>query len=147
MDCPFCQSLQTKTYNSRRTHNGKRVWRRRRCETCRKTWTTYERVDLGFLKIKKRSGHDEPYHRYKLFSSLYRACADLPNIADTVDALTDTIEMQLLEQQESIITADNLADIVLGTLKRYNTGAFARYLTAQSNFSGIRELQQELRRY
>lgn len=147
MDCPFCQHHQTRTYNSRRTHSGKKVWRRRRCEICHKTFTTYEKIDLGWLKVKKRGGYDEPYRRFKLFGSLHRAAAGLPNVADTVDALTDTVEMQVLELQETEVTADQLAKTVLATLKRYNTGAFARYLTSQSNFSGIRDLQKELRKY
>lgn len=147
MKCPFCRSTTTEVYNSRATHFGTQIWRRRRCGNCHEAFTTYEAPDLGFLAVKKQSGKSEPYSRAKLFASIAKACAGLPRPQTTVDAVTDTIEAKILDRQERTITSRAIAKVALTTLKHFHTAAFVRYLAYQTQLSSNAQLKQELKKY
>ncbi len=45
MRCPFCLHLDSKVLDSRQTEEGASIRRRRECMSCRKRFTTYERLD------------------------------------------------------------------------------------------------------
>lgn len=146
MKCPHCRATNTEVFNSRTTKFGNQVWRRRRCMECQATFTTYEAPDLGFLQISKRHGKTERYSRAKLFSSIY-SVFDIKNQQDAIDAVTDTVEAKLLELTEPELAAAELAQIVLQTLKHYNTTAFVRYLAGQTDLANEAALRKELKKY
>lgn len=49
MICPKCHSNQDRVVDSRPTQDD-HVWRRRRCRSCRHTWTTYEVNSDAFVR-------------------------------------------------------------------------------------------------
>jgi transcriptional repressor NrdR len=147
MKCPFCRGETTDVFNTRPTKFGTQIWRRRRCLDCGESFTTYEQVDLGFLKVIKKSGKKERYSRAKLFSGIYGAFLDINAKQNTVDAVTDTVEAKLLDSKLPEMPVNEVADIVLQTLKHYNTAAFVRYLANQTDLSSEAQLKRELKRY
>ena len=54
MKCPFCGCLDSKVVDSRPTEEGSIIRRRRECPSCKKRFTTYERVDELPITIIKR---------------------------------------------------------------------------------------------
>ena len=46
MKCPFCGHADTAVVDSREADEGAVIRRRRRCLSCDKRFTTYERVEL-----------------------------------------------------------------------------------------------------
>ena len=147
MKCPYCRADTTEVYNSRATKSGDQIWRRRRCQQCHEAFTTYEAADLGFLKVVKRSGKKERYSRAKLYSGVYGSFLSIPRKETTVDAVTDTIEAKLLDTRLREIPTDQIAAIVLSTLKHFNLAAFMRFLAYQTNPASPAELDKALRRY
>lgn len=144
MQCPFCKAKDTEVYNSR--PSGKfRVWRRRRCPICNKSFTTYEAIDLGFLQVQRSKGAPEPYQRYKLFNSLYTACRALRSRSEAVEALTATVEDKLLGSAQTTITTAEIKETVLETLKAFNLNAYLRYLTDQTELMGLGDLRAKLK--
>lgn len=147
MKCPFCRGETTDVFNTRPTKFGTQIWRRRRCLDCGESFTTYEQADLGFLKVTKKGGHNERYSRAKLFSGIYGAFLDVKSKQTTVDAVTETIEAKLLDNKQAIISSQQIAEIVLQTLRHYSTSAFLRYLANQTNLANEAQLKRELKRY
>lgn len=147
MKCPFCREKSTFVYNSRTTKFGTQIWRRRTCESCQQSFTTYEQPDLSFLKIKKPTGRIEPYSRAKLFSDIYAAFLNIRAKASTIDAVTDTIESKLLDIRTSELSSNDLVAVVLTTLKHFNTAAFVRFLASQSDLVSSSQLKKELKKY
>ena len=45
MRCPFCQDAENKVIDSRESHEGSVIRRRRECLQCKRRFTTYERVE------------------------------------------------------------------------------------------------------
>ena len=147
MKCPYCRQDTTEVYNSRTTRFGTQIWRRRRCLECHESFTTYEAPDLGFLKVIKKTGQKQRYSRAKLYSGIYGAFLSIAAKETTVDAVTDTIEAKRLDTKQTVISTDDIARIVLGTLKHFNTAAFLRYLAYQADISSDNQLQRELKKY
>ena len=48
MKCPFCGHAATQVIETRMSEEGDTVRRRRRCESCDRRFTTYERIELFF---------------------------------------------------------------------------------------------------
>lgn len=147
MKCPYCRHPDTEVYNSRSTKFETQIWRRRRCQNCHESFTTYEAPDLGFLKVIKKSRRRERYSRAKLYSGIYGAFLSIPQKETTVDAVTDTVESKLLDTKKRTITTQEIADIVLSTLKHFNTAAFVRFLAYHADLASDAQLARELKKY
>jgi transcriptional repressor NrdR len=147
MKCPYCRADTTEVYNSRATKFGAQIWRRRRCQSCHEAFTTYEAPDLGFIKVVKKSGRRQDYSRSKLFSGIYGAFLHVPANKTTVDAVTDTVEAKVLDIKQSEVSTQEIARIVLSTLKHFNTASFVRYLAYQTDFTSNAQLKKELKKY
>jgi transcriptional repressor NrdR len=147
MKCPYCRQTTTDVFNTRTTKFGSQIWRRRKCLNCGETFTTYERADLGFIKIIKKGGRKQRYSRAKLYSGIYGAFLSIPAKETTVDGVTDTIEAKILDTKKRELTSQEVARIVLTTLKHFNTAAFVRYLAYQTDLASDSQLKAELRKY
>src|SRR5665213_2372762 len=147
MKCPYCRAETTDVFNSRPTKFGTQIWRRRRCLECHESFTTYEAADLGFVKVMKKTGTKERYSRAKLFTGIYGAFLDIRAKQNAVDAVTDTVEAKLLDTKKTTLSTAEIAEIVLQTLKHYNTAAFVRYLANQTDLANEAQLRKELKKY
>lgn len=147
MKCPFCREDTTEVFNSRATHFGSQIWRRRRCLSCHESFTTYEAADISFLKVVKKTGQKQRYSRAKLYSGVYGAFLSIPHKETTVDAVTDTIEAKLLDTKQRELSSQDIAHIVLTTLKHFNMAAFLRYLAYQTDLTSDAQLKLELKKY
>lgn len=144
MECPFCRHKKTEIYNSRQSSGSSRVWRRRRCMSCQKPFTTYEAADMGFMTIIKNNGSQEPYTRVKLLLSLYHACNVNNDYAEAIDALASTIESDLLDLGKPVLQSDEITRTTLAVLKRYDPAVFLRYLSQRGDFASMEQLKREL---
>ena len=64
MKCPFCGSDDTQVVDTRANLEANTVRRRRKCVTCEKRFTTYERVDLKMPRLVKKDGSRTDCHMF-----------------------------------------------------------------------------------
>lgn len=147
MKCPFCRRETTDVINSRPTHHQTHIWRRRGCQYCHHVFTTYERPEVGFIKIVKKSGQRERYSRAKLYSGIYGAYLRIKNKERVVDAVTDDVEAKILDQKKAELSSQEVAEIVLRTLKTTHTGAFLRFLAYQADLETPADLIRVIRKH
>ena len=69
MQCPYCGNDSSVT-ETRVVSDGLR--RRRMCGTCKRRFTTYEKVGAASLRVQKRNGSVEPFDSEKLVRALAR---------------------------------------------------------------------------
>ena len=55
MKCPFCGHLETQVVETRLAEDGGFIRRRRQCGACEKRFTTYEKPEVTFPAIVKRT--------------------------------------------------------------------------------------------
>ena len=96
MKCPFCAHGDTQVADSRVSEECDTIRRRRRCLSCDKRFTTYERVELSMPVVVKRNGSRSEYDAGKLRGSLSLALRKRPVGTDAVDAAVQRIEEALL---------------------------------------------------
>src|SRR3989338_8461012 len=112
MKCIFCLHKSTSVVNSRKSHNGLFVWRRRSCERCSAVFTTKESPLGDNLFVIKRNGHRQRFMYEKLFVSIVYAIErgkdnDRGDQATFAKALAEkTISLLLKEKKRDIPTAD-----------------------------------------
>ena len=92
MKCPFCDDLEDKVVDSRMAKEGQVIRRRRECLSCKRRYTTYERVEESLPMVAKKDGRREPFDRLKILSGITKACEKRPISVSTIEAVTDRIE-------------------------------------------------------
>jgi transcriptional repressor NrdR len=115
--------------------------------SCHEAFTTYEAADLGFMHVSSSHALRGPYSRARLYRTIANALEPSKAPATTADALTDTIETKLLDLKSPVITTNQIAGIILSTLKHFDTPAFLRYLASHANLRTKAELARELKNY
>lgn len=124
--------MDTEVKNSRMTHEGREVWRRRVCKKCGGVFSSYERISLAQLIIKKRSGATGRYHSHKLFASLYDALSggkhvDKGDSARMAQAVLGAIEARIVRSKKTLLTTSELVDLSTEELEQVDLGACYRY--------------------
>ncbi len=145
MYCPFCDYKESKVLESRLTSD-KSIRRRRKCESCQKRFTTYERNQASQFLIVKRSGNREPYSRDKLQSGLTRAFTKTSITAMEIEELTDNIENEVISHGDKEITSQALGELALNKLKDLNEVAYVRFASVYRQFQSVDNFIEELNR-
>lgn len=141
MECPFCGHKRTEVYNSRTTGEAKKVWRRRRCQSCNEAFTTYEASGLEFIMVKKRDGSKQHFSRSKLLISIYFACQGWGAPLEDIDAIVDTVESRIIEKRKQEISTETIANSTATTLKHFHIGAYMRYLSYRDSIANMNQLR------
>ena len=70
MRCPFCSHTETQVAETRESDEGDVVRRRRRCLSCDKRFTTYERPDIALPSVVKKDGRRADFDAGKVRASM-----------------------------------------------------------------------------
>ncbi len=132
MNCPFCGSNQVDVVNSRPT-SPNQFWRRRLCRSCDKSYTTYERIDLSYMVVEKKSGKRQKYNRGKLYSSIYHPATNKKNsdrgdVSQFTQEVMYEVETVILNKYKKTISSKEIEDIVLAVLFKKSKAGMLSYL-------------------
>ena len=145
MKCPFCGHPDTQVVDSRGADEGDFIRRRRRCTSCDRRFTTYERAELAMPAIVKRNGSRNEYEAAKLRASLSLALRKRPVSTEEVDAVVMRIEDKLLTSGQREITTEYLGGLVMAELKKLDKVAYVRFASVYKSFEDIGEFVEEIR--
>jgi transcriptional repressor NrdR len=145
MRCPFCEDGESQVVDSRLSEAGDSVRRRRRCRSCDRRFTTYERYDQGPLYIRKRSGGREPFDRAKLLAGLERAAIKRPIEREQLEAVVDRIVAEV-RSRGGEPSADEVGELALRGLRSLDPVAYVRFASVYRKFGDIAEFEAELER-
>ena len=115
MRCPFCGNAETQVVDSRVSEEGDAIRRRRRCLSCDKRFTTYERVELALPSIVKRNGSRSEYDPAKLRASL------------------------------SEVPSEHIGELVMTELRKLDKVAYVRFASVYKSFEDIGEFVEAIR--
>lgn len=103
------------------------VRRRRNCNSCKRRFTTYEKLGAPNLKVVKRSQRSEPFDESKLRTSLERVCSRRPNVGKRdIDRIVRAVETRLLAASAKSVRSSTIVDLVLEFLSDVDTVAHNR---------------------
>lgn len=144
MRCPFCLHSDSKVLDSRQTEEGASIRRRRECASCRKRFTTYERLDeMPFLVIKKDGGR-EAFSRAKILNGMLRACEKRPISTETIEAIVDEIDREVRSGPEKEVPSAYIGELVMDKLRELDDVAYVRFASVYRQFKDIDRFIEEL---
>ena len=145
MKCPYCADPNTQVVDTRENEDGDTVRRRRRCLTCDKRFTTYERVELQLPLVVKKNGSRTDYDRDKLKGSMSLSLRKRPVTTESLDAAIDRIEERLVQLAEREVSTDRIGELVMRELKKLDKVAYIRFASVYRNFEDLDEFSDAIR--
>ncbi|HEY8450156.1 MAG TPA: transcriptional regulator NrdR [Bacillota bacterium] len=145
MRCPFCQHADSRVLDSRPTEEGAVIRRRRECTACGERFTTYERVELPLLVVK-RDGRREPFSRDKILQGLLTACEKRPVPAERLERIVAEIERALQGRLEREVTSTLIGRLVLERLRHVDEIAYVRFASVYLQFEDLQRFREEIER-
>jgi transcriptional repressor NrdR len=145
MRCPFCVADDTRVLDSRDSAEGTTIRRRRECETCKRRFTTYERVEELNPLVVKKDGRREAFDREKLVLGLKKACEKRPVGVEKIENLVTDIERKLQERGEKEVPSASIGELVMERLPSLDEVAYVRFASVYRSFRDIAEFMSELK--
>jgi transcriptional repressor NrdR len=145
MKCPFCDYVDTQVVDSRVSEEGDTIRRRRRCLSCDKRFTTYERIELTMPSVVKRNGSRSDFDCSKLRASLSLALRKRPVSTVELDAAVTRIEETLLASGQREVSTERIGELVMIELKKLDKIAYVRFASVYKNFEDIGEFVEAIR--
>ena len=144
MNCPFCSNDESKVVDSRPTEEGQAIRRRRECISCKKRFTTYEKIEELPLIVIKKGGDREAYNRNKVKNGIIRSCEKRPVSMQKIEEIVDEIEKTLHNSMEKEITTKFIGELVMEKLKSLDEVAYVRFASVYREFKDITTFMDEL---
>ena len=142
MKCPFCAKTDTQVLESRIIENGNGIRRRRECKSCKKRFTTIEKVKGSVLWIIKKDGRRELFEKEKLRGGILRAIEKRPVSINLVNETIDDLGRELLSQEKQEIPTQFIGKLVLKKLKRIDKVAWLRFASVYLEFNDIKDFEK-----
>jgi len=146
MQCPFCNSAETRVIDSRLAEEGTQVRRRRGCEQCGGRFTTFEKAQLTMPSIVKRSGTPQPFSESKLRRGFESAVYKRPVTAEQIDHAIDNIERKLRQTGERELPSRRVGEWVMEELRDLDHVAYVRFASIYRAFEDVDAFQQEIQK-
>jgi transcriptional repressor NrdR len=144
MRCPFCGHLDSKVIDSRESKKGLSVRRRRECLSCKRRFTTYEKIEEIPYMVVKKDGRRQPFDSQKLLKGLLKACEKRPIPVSKLEEIVEEIETKLQERPEKEMNATEIGHYVMGKLKDLDKVAYVRFASVYREFKDVLEFKKEL---
>jgi transcriptional repressor NrdR len=144
MRCPSCRTDNDRVIDSRASEDGFVIRRRRECLSCKRRFTTYERLEEFEIKVVKKDGIREPFNRDKIRSGLAKACWKRPISDDQIEAIVVAIESEVHASSEPEVPSTVLGELVMQHLRKLDQVAFVRFASVYREFKDVQDFVDEL---
>ena len=144
MRCPFCGFLESKVIDSRESKKGLSIRRRRECLSCKRRFTTYEKIEEIPYMVVKKDGTRQPFDSQKLLRGMMKSCEKRPIQISQLEEIVEEIESLLQDRPDKEIGVAEIGQLVMGRLKELDKVAYVRFASVYREFADVAEFRQEL---
>jgi transcriptional repressor NrdR len=143
--CPFCKEDDDKVIDSRSSEGGRVIRRRRQCISCKRRFTTYEKIGESFkLSIVKKDGSRLPYDRDKILAGLQKACYKRQVSADQIQQIADHIEEDIFKSADKEVNSMIIGELAMKHLRDVDKVAYIRFASVYREFTDAGALLEEV---
>ncbi len=146
MKCVYCGYPESKVVDSRPTDEGSSIRRRRECLSCKKRFTTYEKIDSLPLLVVKKDGEREPFDSDKIKIGVIKACEKRPVPMHDIEELVANVEKNIFNSLRQEITSNEIGELVMLGLKDLDDVAYVRFASVYKEFKDVDTFMKELQR-
>jgi transcriptional repressor NrdR len=144
MQCPVCKVDDDRVVDSRVIREGNSIRRRRKCQSCRRRYTTYERIETTPRLVIKKDQRRELFSREKLYAGLRIACQKRSISDGVIHRIIDRIEADLFEQFEDEVPTRVIGEMASQALKGLDHVAYVRFASVYREFTDVKQFYEEL---
>ena len=134
--CPYCgaesQVIETRSVDATT------IRRRRECLSCKRRFTTYERLTTDDLTVIKRDGRREKYDPHKIKEGMLRALNKRPYDPARVDAAVERITRRA-RAFDAPVPTQQLGTWVLEELAEIDLVAYIRFASVYQQFDSLED--------
>jgi len=143
--CPYCASNDDKVIDSRASDGGRVIRRRRKCLSCEKRFTTYERVEqTARLTVVKKDGSRVPFAGEKMLAGIKAACGKRPIPESVKRRIVEDVEEAIHRDYDREVDSRVIGDKVMRQLRDIDEVAFVRFASEHFQFRTIDELKAQV---
>ena len=146
MKCPYCGSKDSEVVETRASEDIDTIRRRRECLSCKKRFTTYERIENINLVVIKKDGKREQFDRDKLKNGIIRSCEKTSVSIEEIEKLVTEIERELRSADSVEVESKKIGQMVAIRLKKIDKVAYIRFSSVFKRFVDIEDFEKEVRR-
>jgi transcriptional repressor NrdR len=125
MQCPRCGS-PSNVLETRSADAGAAVRRRRKCSSCGERFTTFERIAVDRLYVRKRDDRRQPFDAEKLRGALSRAAHKRDVSTAEIQGIVAAVEGEATASG-GVIDAARIGEICLDRLGQLDRGAYLQF--------------------
>ena len=144
MQCPYCNYKESKVIDSRHT-DSKSIRRRRECESCKKRFTTYEKIETTPVMVIKKDDSREYFNGEKIKYGILKACEKRPVSLEQIEGIISFIENEINKYYISEIETKQIGEMVMDKLKDVDEVAYVRFASVYRQFKDINTFVTELK--
>ncbi|KKY00151.1 NrdR family transcriptional regulator [Paraclostridium benzoelyticum] len=144
MLCPYCNYKESKVIDSRHT-DSQSIRRRRECESCKKRFTTYEKIELTPIMVIKKDNSREYFDRNKIKNGILKSSEKRPVSIEQVEEIIHYIENEINKTYLSEIESKKIGEMVMDKLKDVDEVAYVRFASVYRQFKDINTFVKELK--
>lgn len=133
MKCPYCNSENTKTLETRDSQDNT-TRRRRECVNCSKRFTTYEYVETIELMVRKKDDKLERFNANKIIVGIQKASEKRPITMTQINELAGQIRQELMMKDTGEVTSQEIGDLVMKYLKNIDRIVYIRFASVYKKF-------------
>ena len=145
MKCPRCGHGDNRVVDSRAGKDGTVIRRRRECLSCRRRFTTYERVEEELPLVVKRDGRREPFDRQKILTGVLKACEKRPVSYAVIEEVVDSLESRFQASGEKEVSSVEIGERVMAELLKMDDVAYVRFASVYRQFKDISQFVEEIK--
>ncbi len=144
MRCSYCGFLESKVIDSRESKKGISIRRRRECLSCKRRFTTYEKIEEIPYMVVKKDGTRQPFDTQKLLRGMMKACEKRPIQISQLEEIVEEIESLLQERPDKEIGVAEIGQLVMDRLRDLDKVAYVRFASVYREFGDVAEFRREL---
>lgn len=136
----------SKVLESREAMDGTMIRRRRVTSDGKIRFTTYERIEMPTIMVRKRSGNREEFDRDKLLKSVRQSVGKFFNSPMEVEGVVDQVVNRIYDLGEDVVDSRKIGDMMLDVLAEVNEVAYVRFASVFQEFKTLSEFEQIIKK-
>ncbi|MFL2631192.1 MAG: transcriptional regulator NrdR [Thermodesulfobacteriota bacterium] len=140
-----CKIENTKVIDSRQGSDLRSIRRRRECLTCKKRFTTYERVEEYELVVLKKNGTIQEFDKSKIMEGMISACQKRNVSLEQIEEVVFLLEKELIDSGRREVPSSEIGDLVIKNLYEIDKVAYIRFASVYRSFDNLEEFSEELK--
>lgn len=145
MKCPYCKKDNDQVINSRAADDGFAIRRRRKCLSCLRRYTTYEKREDKSLRVIKKNGSRQQFSPNRIFSGIQKACEKRPIATEKINDAVSKIERIIYDKFDREVPSKEIGELVMKELKSLDHIAYVRFASVYREFKDPQEFMKELK--